>query len=187
MFSHPGFIHAILFALLVPILFTVRRAVPRSLNAPPIPDDTITVRVRWRRLIVLELVELTLAAVFLLVGGAKLLGNPDMVALFRDIGVGQWFRYVTGAIEVLGAALMVVPLTSGASAVILGGVMVAATLIELLVLHRPPVAAAACLSGHVYVAWARLNRVRPRVGFGSVAPRLAPRPAPNSIPEGDSA
>jgi putative oxidoreductase len=171
-FSHPGFIHAILFALLVPILFAVRRAVPGALNAPPISDDAIAARVRRRRLVVLELVELTLAAVFLLVGGAKLLGNSDMVALFRDIGVGQWFRYVTGVLEVLGAALMVVPLTSGASAVILGGVMVAATLIELLVLHRPPVAAAACLSGHVFVAWARLSRVRPRVRSGSSSPRV---------------
>jgi hypothetical protein len=40
----------------------------------------------------------------------------------------------------------------------LGGVMIAATLIELFVLHRPPVAALACLGGHTYVAWARVSR-----------------------------
>jgi uncharacterized membrane protein YphA (DoxX/SURF4 family) len=108
----------------------------------------------------LELVELLLAGVFFLVGGAKLLGDPGMVALFRDIGIGQWFRYVTGGLEVIGAAFMVIPASSGASALALGGIMVAATLIELFVLHRPPVAAAACLGGHAYVAWARLNRVR---------------------------
>ncbi len=159
MFSHPGFIHAILFALLLPILFAVRRAIRRALKGTSGPDNMIAVRARRRRLIVLELIELALAAVFCLVGGAKILGDPDMVALFRDIGVGQWFRYVTGAVEVIGATLMVVPPTSGASAIILGGTMIAATLIELLVLRRPPVAAAACLSGHVYVAWARLNHV----------------------------
>jgi hypothetical protein len=30
-------------------------------------------------------------------------------------------------------------------------------LTELFVLHRPPVAALACLSGHTFVAWARLS------------------------------
>ena len=161
MFSHPGAIHAFLVALLLPALFVVRRAVPGPLKAATAASDTVASRVRRHRLIVLEVIELVLAAVFFLVGGAKLLGDPDMVALFRDIGVGQWFRYLTGALEVIGATLMVIPLTSGASAIILGGIMVAATLIEFFVLHRPPIAAAACLSGHTYVAWARLNRVRP--------------------------
>jgi uncharacterized membrane protein YphA (DoxX/SURF4 family) len=161
MFSHPGAIHAFLVALLLPALFVVRRAVPGPSNAAPAASDTVAARVRRHRLIVLEVIELVLAAVFLLVGGAKLVGDPDMVALFRDIGVGQWFRYLTGALEVIGATLMVVPLTSGASAIILGGIMVAATLIEFFVLHRPPIAAAACLSGHAYVAWARLNHARP--------------------------
>lgn len=165
MFSHPGVIHAILLAVLLPILFVVRRAVPQALKGPVVVEDMIAIRVR--RLIVLELIELALAAVFLLVGGAKLLGDPDMVALFRDIGVGQWFRYATGVLEVIGATLMVVPLTSGGSAIILGGIMIAATLIEVLVLHRPPIAAAACLGGHMYVAWARLNIIRSPVRFGS--------------------
>jgi hypothetical protein len=106
--------------------------------------------------------------VFFLVGGAKLLGSPDMVALFRDIGVGQWFRYVTGALEVVGATLMLAPFTSGAGSLALGAIMVAATLIELFVLHRAPVAALACLSGHVYVAWARLARGRPRATFAAL-------------------
>ena len=32
-----------------------------------------------------------------------------MVEMFDKIGVGQWFRYVTGLIEVGGAILMLVP------------------------------------------------------------------------------
>jgi hypothetical protein len=63
---------------------------------------------------------------------------------------------VTGAFEVAGAAFMVIPLASGASAVMLGVIMISATLIELLVLRRPPIAAMACLSAHTYVAWGRL-------------------------------
>ncbi|MGE0040343.1 MAG: DoxX family protein [Vicinamibacterales bacterium] len=45
-----------------------------------------------------------LAAMFLLAGSMKLGGDEQMVALFGAIGLGQWFRYLTGAIEV-GAAL----------------------------------------------------------------------------------
>ena len=42
-------------------------------------------------------------------GIAKLLGAEMMVATFDAIGVGQWFRYVTGAIEVASAVLLFVP------------------------------------------------------------------------------
>jgi uncharacterized membrane protein YphA (DoxX/SURF4 family) len=111
------------------------------------------------RLLILECVEVLLAGIFFLVGGAKLVGTPDMVALFRDVGLGQWFRYVTGGIEVVGATLLVIPFFAGVSAIMLGTVMVAATLIELFVLHRPPVAALACLSAHTFVAWARMSNL----------------------------
>jgi len=48
------------------------------------------------RLLFLEFIEVFLAGVFFVVGGAKLVGRQDMVALFRDVGIGQWFRYLTG-------------------------------------------------------------------------------------------
>jgi len=44
---------------------------------------------------------LTLA--FVAAGFAKLSGQEMMVQTFEAVGVGQWFRYVTGIIEV-GAA-----------------------------------------------------------------------------------
>jgi uncharacterized membrane protein YphA (DoxX/SURF4 family) len=113
---------------------------------------------RFRPLV--ELTEVSLAAVFFLVGGAKLAGRHDMIVLFHDIGVGQWLRYLTGTLEISGATLLLVPLLSGASALALGSIMIVATLIELFVLHRPPVAALACLSGHTFVAWARLSHSR---------------------------
>ena len=46
---------------------------------------------------------------FIAAGIAKLLGAEMMVATFEAIGVGQWFRYVTGAIEVASAVLLFVP------------------------------------------------------------------------------
>jgi hypothetical protein len=60
--------------------------------------------------------------------------------------------------EVAGAALLVLPRLSGGSAVALGAVMIVATFIEFFVLHRPPAAALACLTGHSFVAWARVSK-----------------------------
>lgn len=158
MFDQLGFIHFLLLAALLVALYAVRRAIPGSgLQAWHDRHTSPRANARWHRVLALEIVELTLAGIFFLVGGAKLIGRPDMVALFHQIGVGQWFRYATGAVEVAGAALLIIPILSAASASLLGAVMIVATLIELFVLHRPPVAALACLSGHTYVAWARVS------------------------------
>lgn len=159
MFNKIEIIYVFLLGALFVALYVVRKALPGSgLRAWHERHESPRALARWHRVLLLEFVELVLAAVFLLVGGAKLIGNPDMVALFRDIGVGQWFRYVTGAVEVTGAALLLLSLLSGASAFLLGGVMIFATLIESFVLRRPPVAAMACLSGHSFVSWARLSK-----------------------------
>jgi putative oxidoreductase len=157
MFNEPGLSHALLLVLVVGALYALRKRLPGTqLGRDRDKFESPDARRRRRQLIALECTELALAGVFFLVGGAKLIGRHDMVELFRSIGVGQWLRYVTGVFEVVGAAFMVVPLASGASAVALGTVMISATLIELFVLRRPPIAAMACLSAHTYVAWSRL-------------------------------
>lgn len=42
-------------------------------------------------------------------GLAKIAGVEMMVDTFETIGVGQWFRYVTGTIEIVAAGLLFVP------------------------------------------------------------------------------
>ena len=154
-----GFSQLFILAALAAALYRMRKSLPqgkrRGRHAPHGSEIADVLR---HRLLLLELTEVVLAAVFFIVGGAKLIGRSDMVALFQEIGVGQWLRYLTGTLEVVGAALLVVPLLSAASALVLGGVMIVATLVELFVLHRPPVAALACLTGHIFVAWARVSR-----------------------------
>src|SRR5690349_854155 len=46
--------------------------------------------------IALWVVQLGLALMFFMAGGKKLAGDPMMVGLFDTIGIGQWFRYLTG-------------------------------------------------------------------------------------------
>ena len=110
--------------------------------------------------VLLHMLEFAMGALFLYLGGAKLLGSPAAVRLFHDIGWGQWFRYVTGVVELSGGLLLVVPRLAGASALLLMTVMVVATGIELFVLHRPPVAATACLCAHGIIAWNRRAQTR---------------------------
>src|SRR5712672_772994 len=177
MFSEPGVLHALLLILVVSALYALRKRLPGTqLGRGRDQLESPQARRRRRQLIALECTELLLAGVFFLVGGAKLVGRRDMIELFRSIGFGQWLRYVTGAFEVAGAAFMVVPLASGASAVALGTLMISATLIELFVLRRPPIAAMACLSAHTYVAWSRLLH---RTGSEQVftPPMIDPMPA----------
>ena len=46
---------------------------------------------------------------FVMAGFGSLSGYPMMVETFDKIGIGQWFRYVTGAIEIASAILLLIP------------------------------------------------------------------------------
>ena len=50
-------------------------------------------------------VRILLALAFGAAGAAKLVGAPMMVGTFDAIGWGQWLRYLTGAVEVLGVVV----------------------------------------------------------------------------------
>ena len=69
-----------------------------------------------------------LSIAFLGAGGAKLGGVEMMVMTFDQIGWGQGFRYLTGAIEVIGVVLLWLPRRQVIGAAVLGGTMVGAVL-----------------------------------------------------------
>jgi putative oxidoreductase len=79
-----------------------------------------------------------LAAAFLAAGSAKLAGVPYMVELFNQIGIGQWFRIVTGVVEVTGAIALVFPGLASIGAAWLASTMVFAVATHLLILHTSP-------------------------------------------------
>src|SRR5580658_7131788 len=80
---------------------------------------------------------IVLALVFTLAGGVKLIGVPGMVAEFAQIGIGQWFRYVTGLMEVSGAIGLLIPKFRFWAALQIAAVMVGATGENLWALHLP--------------------------------------------------
>jgi uncharacterized membrane protein YphA (DoxX/SURF4 family) len=98
------------------------------------------------------------AAIFVGAGSAKLLGFPSMVALFNAVGVGQWFRYVTGIGELTGAFLLARPRTVLPATFLLSALMVGAAGTEMLVLRRLPLKSAATLLAVLIVAISSLRR-----------------------------
>jgi len=52
------------------------------------------------RLLTLWILSALVALTFVGAGAAKLAGAAVMVDLFAKVGLGQWFRYVTGLLEV---------------------------------------------------------------------------------------
>jgi len=81
------------------------------------------------------------AFAFLAAGGSKLAAAPAMVEMFARIGAGQWFRYLTGALEVFGAVALLVPRAAFYGAVLLAIVMIGAIVTHLAVLGGSPIPA----------------------------------------------
>lgn len=80
------------------------------------------------------------AVAFFGAGGAKLVGTAPMVVMFAKLGLGQWFRYVTGLIEVVGAIGILIPRFSRYAALLLSAVMVGAIVSHVTVLGgNPPI------------------------------------------------
>jgi putative oxidoreductase len=104
-------------------------------------------------------VQIALAGMFLLAGGSKLLGAPAMVALFNTIGIGQWFRYVTGIIEVGSAVALLIPGVAVFGAAALVPTMIVAILTELFVVGDSAAPPAVLLVGAAVVIWARWSEL----------------------------
>ena len=103
----------------------------------------------------LWILQIGAAGMFLMVGFFKLSGDPRLVGLFDAIGLGQWLRYVTGSLEVLGAFLLLIPRLSGLGALLLVGAMLGAVATHLFVVGGSPLPAIILLIVTGVIAWGR--------------------------------
>ena len=92
------------------------------------------------RLITLWTLSGIVALAFIGAGGAKLVGAAAMVELFDKVGLGQWFRYVTGLLEVMGAIGLLISRYAFYAAALLAMVMVGAIVAHVTVLGTSPAA-----------------------------------------------
>ena len=109
--------------------------------------------------IVLWVLQIAAAGIFLMVGSLKLSANEQTVGMFEaSMGVGRWFLYLIGLLEVAGAILLLIPRTSGLAALMLAGVMVGAIATHLFIVGGSPLAAIILLVVTGVVAWGRRGR-----------------------------
>jgi putative oxidoreductase len=99
--------------------------------------------------------QIAAAALFLFAGTLKLAGAAPMVQVFAAIGIGQWFRYATGTIEIICAVLLLVPSLAffGAAALIV--TMIGAVLTHLVIVGGNVVPAVVLLVVTSAIAWMR--------------------------------
>ena len=110
---------------------------------------------RKGRLITLWTLSGLVALAFLGAGGAKLAGTAVMVELFAKVGLGQWFRYFTGLLEVVGAIGLLMSRYAFYAAILLAIVMVGAVIAEVAVLGDSPAPAAVLLVLSGIIAYLR--------------------------------
>lgn len=122
-----------------------------TLTASPAPSRKLNI-VAWS-------LQVLLALVFLAAGGAKLAGVPMMVQVYDLIGVGQWFRIVTGLVEVAGAIALLIPGYAAFAALWLACTMAGAILAHLTVLPTPAAPAAVLLALTATLAWLRRDQI----------------------------
>jgi hypothetical protein len=92
------------------------------------------------------------------IGASKLSTDPHngWIVLFDRIGLGQWFRYVTGAMQVAGGVLLLIPRTLTLGAALLACTMIGAMAVQVFVLQTPlfAILPAILLGGIIAVWWA---------------------------------
>ncbi|MBM7048391.1 DoxX family protein [Rhizobium lusitanum] len=121
-----------------------------SASAQVAPSKTVTI-ISWT-------LRILAAAAFLAAGGAKLAGVPMVVAIFDQIGAGQWFRILTGIVEVSGGIALLISATAAFGALLLSATMVCAILTHIFIIGGSPVPAIVLLVVTATVTW--LNRSR---------------------------
>jgi putative oxidoreductase len=124
-------------------------------------STTTTVARRVRPGVVgLWAVQVLVAFFFVMAALPKLTGDPATVEQFGSIGAGQWFRYLVGGVELAGAIGLLIPRLCGLAALGLVGLMIGATITNVLVLGISPAMPLVFLITAGAIAWFRRPRSR---------------------------
>ena len=105
------------------------------------------------RSVALWIFRILVGLVFTAAAAAKLSGAPMMVQEFNVIGLGQWFRYFTAAVEITSVVLLLIPRTSRIGAVGLVGVCAGALVTQLMILHGDLIHVFVLMAASVALVW----------------------------------
>lgn len=129
------------------------------------------------RTAVVWILSVAAAGMFLMAGWGKLSGAPQMVGLYDVIGVGQWFRYLTGAIEVTAALALLVPSVAAFGAAALAATMVGAIATHLFIIGGSIAIPVLLLAATSFIAWTRWRELPAHSGLRGSGRPAAPQPA----------
>jgi len=121
-------------------------------HTPAVPRGRVALVALW-------ITQVAVAGMFLFVGSLKLIGAPELVALFDAIGVGQWLRYVTGSIEVVSGLALLVPSLAPFGALLLAPTMIGAIITHLFVVGGSAAPATVLLIGSLAIVWGRRDQL----------------------------
>jgi putative oxidoreductase len=109
----------------------------------------------------------------------KLAAVPSEVQLFAQIGLGQWFRVVTGVVQIVGAFALVYPGLASIGGLWLGFTMFCAVVANVVVLHTSPAPAIVLMLLNALIVYLRRGElaslVRTLLG-------CANSPTPKNVP-----
>lgn len=76
-------------------------------------------------------IRLGVAVFYILVGSDKFTsdGSAYWIRFFHDVGLGDWFRYFTGWVEILGGLLVLIPRTALIGMLFLSATMAGAVVV----------------------------------------------------------
>ena len=98
-----------------------------------LPDNSSSGRIdllsKW-------LLRIAIAVGFLAIGRQKF-GDPYWIRLFDQIGFGQWFRVLTGTLQMSGAIMVLMPRTFLFGIAVLASTMLGAALAWIVLLGAP--------------------------------------------------
>jgi putative oxidoreductase len=100
---------------------------------------------------------LVVAAILINQGFDKFGSRPLWIRVFAAIGIGQWFRFATGVIEVAGAVLLLFPRATFVAVPVLVCTMVGAFLAQVFIIGLGPqtVLVAVLFTSLLAIGWRR--------------------------------
>jgi len=86
----------------------------------------------------LWLIQIAAAGLILMAAVSKLTSAEQAVNTFAQLGLGQWFRFAVGIVEVAGAVLLLVPAFARIAALMLAPVLIGAAFTHLAIIGGSP-------------------------------------------------
>jgi hypothetical protein len=108
-----------------------------------------------RKNIALWVLQAVTAVAILGVGAATVAGAAQPVQMFHEIGLGDWFRYLVGVLQLAGAVGLLIPRLCGLAGLAFVGMWLVAIATHLFAIGGNPAPAAVFLVLTAVIAWGR--------------------------------